>query len=190
MPAVLRKCPSCKHRNYHATCPPSWWRLGSAFPSLPGQDGRKGDSGAVRPGKQESRQHFRQDAGLCELLSPTETTLSVEKAAPLEEGVPQPPVHPSFAALTYHKQAGASWSVSEVRSLYVHISSLKNGLEEGKEGCKGAGLLLFVCFPTEYKLQEKMGGSYSATLARGFHNGSLYLERWDCMHRPCNHKEQ
>lgn len=64
-------------------------------------------------------------------------------------------------------------------------------LEEGKEGCKGAGFLfvyLLVCFfPTEYKLQEKIDGPYSTTLAREFHNG--YLERWDCTQRPLNHKE-
>jgi hypothetical protein len=78
---------------------------------------------AVRSQKQENRQHFRRDAGLCELLSPTEMILSVEQAAPLEEGIPQDPIHPSFAALTYRRQAGTPWSVSEVRSLYVHISS-------------------------------------------------------------------
>lgn len=65
-------------------------------------------------------------------------------------------------------------------------------LEEGKERCKGAGCVcvcVFVSFPTEYKLQEKIDGPDSTTLAREFHNGSLYLERWDRTHRPCNHKE-
>jgi hypothetical protein len=34
--------------------------------------------------------------------------------------------------LTYRRQAGTPWSVSEVRSLYVHISSPWPGRREGR----------------------------------------------------------
>lgn len=63
---------------------------------------------------------------------------------------------------------------------------LKNDLEEGKEGCKGA----VAFFSTDHKLQERMDGLYSTTLAGELHNKSLDVEmsRRGCIHRPCNHK--
>lgn len=78
-------------------------------------------------------------------------------------------------------------SASGVSTFYACISSPKNDLEEGKEGCKGA--VAFFSLQTT-SCRKGWMDRILQTLAGEFHNESLDVElaRRGCVHRPCNHK--
>lgn len=112
----------------------SRWMLSRAFtsPSLPAHGG-KGDSESER-----NQQHVRWAAGFCKLLTPTEMILP----NPLrrEPTGPSPPLSSPHLCCFDLPQASRNLlirSASGVNTFYACISSPKNDLEEGKEGCKG-----------------------------------------------------
>lgn len=106
-----------------------------------------------------------------------------------EEGTHGPPLPSPHLCCFDLPQASRNLLIrfaSGVSTFYACISSPKNDLEEGKEGCKGA----VAFFSTDHKLQERMDGPYSTTRAGEFRNESLDVEmaKGGCVYRPCNHK--
>lgn len=106
-----------------------------------------------------------------------------------EEGThgPRPSPHLCCFDLPQASRNLLIWSAPGASTFYACISSPKNDLEEGKEGCKGA--VAFFSLQTT-SCRKGWMDRILQTLAGEFHNESLDVElaRRGCVHRPRNHK--